>query len=203
MSRTYPVLSPGFAVVPPGQLVSAVTCLEMRERPALAAPQERAGLSLQRLVTPDLGHYRDLVRAVGENWLWSSRHEASDEALRVLVHDPAVEIYALQDGDDRIGLVELDFRQPGECELVLFGLVEGVIGQGLGRTLMERMLAIAWSHAIDRLWLHTSHLDHPHAMALYQRFGFRPYAFWIEVFDDPRIAGIFPRTAAPHVPIIE
>ncbi|MGE0024576.1 MAG: GNAT family N-acetyltransferase [Hyphomicrobium sp.] len=203
MPRSYPVQPPGFAVVPPGQLVSAVTCVEMRARPALGPPQERAGLSLPRLVTPDLGLYRDLVRAVGEDWLWSSRHEASDEALRALAHDPLVEIYALQDGDERIGLIELDFRQPGECEIVLFGLVEGAIGRGLGRYMMQRLLAIAWSHPIERLWLHTSHLDHPGALAFYQRSGFRPFAFWIEVFDDPRLMGIFPRTAAPHVPLID
>jgi hypothetical protein len=35
------------------------------------------------------------------------------------------------------------------------------------------------------------------------RTGFQPFARQIEIVDDPRLAGILPRGAAPHVPIIE
>jgi len=135
--------------------------------------------------------------------LWSSRLEISDEALRAIVQDSSVETYVLSDGDGQIGLVELDFRQPDACELVFLGLIKGAIGKGRGRYLMEQALAIVWSHPIRRFWLHTCHLDHPKALEFYQSFGFRPFAFWVEVFDDPRISGVLPRAVAPHVPILD
>jgi GNAT superfamily N-acetyltransferase len=197
-------LPPGFSVVPPGKLASAVTCLEMWDKPSLAVADDAGGLSLQRLGAPDLDSYRRLFRSVGEDWLWSSRLAIPDEALRAIVQDPLVEIYVLSDGDDQIGLLELDFRQPDECELVFLGLVKGAMGRGRGRYLMEQALAIAWwSHTIRRFWLHTCHLDHPNALAFYRGFGLRPYAFWVEIFDDPRITGELPRTVAPHIPVLD
>ena len=39
------------------------------------------------------------------------------------------------DGEKRVGLLELDFRKDGECELVFFGLVAEAIGNGAGRLL--------------------------------------------------------------------
>ncbi len=203
MTRSYPLLPPGFSVVPPGKLASAVTCLEMRDKPSFAVADDTAGLAFQRLEAPDLERYRRLFRSVGEDWLWSSRLAISDEALRAITQDPLVEIYVLSNGEEQIGLFELDFRQPDVCELVFLGLIKEAIGKGGGRYLMEQALAIAWSHPIKRFWLHTCHLDHPKALAFYQRFGLRPYAFWVEILDDPRIAGVLPRTAAPHVPILD
>ncbi len=202
MKSSDPELPHGFSRVPPGKLASAVTCLEMRERPADDAPKV-VGLSLSRWEGDDLDGYRALFRAVGEDWLWFSRLVLSDDELRGVLRDPGVETYVLSNGDGMIGLVELDFREPAECELVFLGLIKQALGKGAGRFLMDRALSIAWSHPIKRFWLHTCHLDHPKALAFYQRFGLRPYAFWVEVFDDPRIAGVLPRTVAPHVPIFD
>jgi GNAT superfamily N-acetyltransferase len=86
---------------------------------------------------------------------------------------------------------------------VFLGVVKEAVGKGRGRYLLEQALAIAWAHPIHRFWLHTCHLDHPSALAFYQRFGLRPCAFWVEVFDDPRITGELPRTVAPHVPLLD
>jgi GNAT superfamily N-acetyltransferase len=203
MKSSNPPLPFGFSRVPPGKLASAVTCLEMRERPAGGGVSDAAGLSLTRWEGGDLEAYRALFRAVGQDWLWFARLEMCDEKLRALLVDPAIETYVLSDAEGEIGLIELDFREPEECELVFLGVIKRAIGSGAGGFLMDRALAIAWSHPIKRFWLHTCHLDHPNALAFYQRFGLRPYAHWIEVFDDPRILGVLPRTVAPHVPILD
>ncbi|TCA23624.1 hypothetical protein E0H70_28255 [Rhizobium leguminosarum bv. viciae] len=75
-------------------------------------------------------------------------------------------------------MVELDFRKERECELVFFGLIKDEIGRGTGRRTMPRVLATAWAHPIDRLWLHNCHYDHPKAFTFYQKAGFVPYALW-------------------------
>ncbi len=191
-------------MLPPGKLANLVTCLEMTERPA-PRPQSsaRSTLSLQRIAQPDLDSYRALFRRVGQDWMWFSRLVMPDERLRRILTDPKVEIYTLRDGSAEIGLLELDFREEGQCELAFFGVVPEAIGQGAGRFLMDQAIALAWARPIRRFWVHTCSFDHPSALAFYRRSGFRPYAFAVEVHDDPRLTGHLPRTAAPHIPLIE
>jgi GNAT superfamily N-acetyltransferase len=122
--------------------------------------------------------------------------------LESILNSPGVAIHALSiDGSDE-GLLELDFRQVGSCELAFFGLTGAAQGRGAGRWLMNRALELAWQRPISRLWVHTCTLDHPAALTFYIRSGFRAYARQVEVADDPRLTGIVPRTAAAHIPII-
>lgn len=130
------------------------------------------------------------------------RTRLSDAKLAALIHAPGVEIYALvADGSDE-GLLELDFREHGHCELVFFGVTSNLIGSGAGRYLMNRALELAWRNDVGRVWVHTCTFDHPSALAFYQRSGFRPFRRQIEVADDPRLDGTAPRDAAKHVPMI-
>jgi GNAT superfamily N-acetyltransferase len=105
------------------------------------------------------------------------------------------------DGRDE-GLLELDFREAGQCELVYFGVTASLIGTGAARFLMNRALELAWSRDLSRVWVHSCTFDHPSAVAFYQRSGFRPFRRQVEIADDPRLDGTAPRTAARHVPII-
>ena len=123
------------------------------------------------------------------------------ELLQYLT-DPRVEVYILVTPRGDEGLLELDFRIARECELGLFGVAQPLIGSGAGRRLMNHALEIAWSHPIERFWLHTCSLDHPSALAFYRRTGFTPYARKVEVFDDPRYLGLTRDDAAPQVPIL-
>jgi hypothetical protein len=52
------------------------------------------------------------------------------------------------------------------------------------------------------MWVHTCTLDGPNALAFYQRSGFTAYQRQLETFPDPRLNGLIPRDAAPHIPII-
>lgn len=203
VSASNPVLPTGYSLVPKGKLANAVTCLEMRAKPAAVSAAARTDLSLERMTAPDLATYRQLFRAIGEEWMWVSRLVMSDEELTAILRDPLVEIYVLYSGGKPSGMIELDFREAGACELVFFGVTSDMIGTGAGRHLMNQVLSIAWAHPIERLWLHTCHFDHPNALTFYRRSGFTPYAFMVEVADDPRVTGVLPRTVAPHIPIIE
>jgi GNAT superfamily N-acetyltransferase len=196
-----PPLPMGYSPLPQGKIANVVTCLEMRERPQLSIPAT-GELSFERWSSPDLEAYRALFRAVGENWLWVSRLIMPDEKLAAIIHHPDVEIYVIQANGRKIGLLELDFRQPGECELVFCGLVADAIGQGAGRLLITQAVDRAWARPIERFWLHTCHFDHPSAILFYQKAGFHPYSFLVEVIDDPRLTGDLPETAAPHIPLL-
>jgi GNAT superfamily N-acetyltransferase len=173
----------------------------------LAPPLARASaiapsLRLEHWQSPDVEKYRTIYRAVGEDWMWVSRLEMADDKLAAILNDPLVEIYVATENGRAIGLMELDFREPNECELAFFGLVIDAIGKGAGRFLMNHAVEKAWSRPIRRFWVHTCHFDSPAALPFYQRSGFRPYALMVEVHDDPRLSGIVPRTASPHIPMI-
>jgi GNAT superfamily N-acetyltransferase len=191
----------GYTDLPPGKIATIVTFLEMRARPRLRRLSPRPDWSLVR-ITEDTGRFRALFRAIGERWMWFSRLVMPEEALMTILRHPKVESYALVESGRDIGLLELDFRRAGECELSFFGLVPEAIGQGAGRHLMNEAIRRAFRRPIRRLFLHTCSLDHPDAMGFYLRSGFVPYKQAIEVADDPRLKGFLPQAAAPQVPLI-
>lgn len=203
MTQQNPVLPAGHSPLPPGHLANLVTFLEMKAKPdpaSLRALPE--GYSLSRMTAADVDAYRALFRRVGEDWLWFSRLHITHEALAAILSNPAIEAYALRrDGVDA-GILELDFREPGACEVVYFGVAPDQIGKGLARPLMDQAIALAWAKPILRFWLHTCHFDHPKALGFYKSCGFRIYKFEVEVHPDPRLTGHLPRHLAPHVPMI-
>jgi GNAT superfamily N-acetyltransferase len=195
------ILPDGYSDVPAGKIAAVVTHLEMTARPTPVADPVGAW-TLRKVETPDLDWFRDLHRRVGEEWFWFSRMQMSDAELAAIIQAPRVEIHALaHEGRDE-GLLELDFRDAGQCEIVYFGVAAPLIGSGAGRWLMNRALELAWSSPVARVWLHTCTFDHPGAISFYQRSGFRPFRRQIEVADDPRLDGTAPRSAAKHIPII-
>lgn len=195
-------LADGYVDLPAGKIANVVTCLEMLQRPAPRPDPPGIECELQRIENPDLNRYRALFRRVGEPYLWFSALVLPDEELLGRIHDQQMHVYAVRYGDEDAGLLQLDFRTARECELLYFGLTQPLIGKGAGRWLMNRAIDIAWSHPIDRFWVHTCTLDHPTAVAFYIRSGFVPFKRQIEIADDPRLAGILPRSAAPEIPII-
>ncbi|NGM36861.1 GNAT family N-acetyltransferase [Methylobacterium sp. DB0501] len=196
----------GYTPVPPTHVATVVTYLEMREPPAgplSGSPALPTGEPLPLdVIGPDVARYRALYRAVGESWLWFGRARMTDDALLAILRDPDVEALALTEDGRDIGLIELDWRRPGEAELVYFGLVPDSVGRGRGRRLMDEALRRAFARPIGRLWVHTCTLDHPGAVAFYRRSGFRPYARAIEVTPDPRLTGDLPRDAAGQIPLL-
>lgn len=187
--------------VPGGELATVVTFLEMREPPLARVP--RSPLGLRRIERPALDTYRQLFRLVGTRWLWFSRLAMTDEALAAIVHDPRVELFAVTDKAGRdVGLLELDLREQGQCELAFVGLAPQHAGQGHGRWLLAEALRLAWRDGVERVHVHTCTLDHPAALAAYRRAGFVAYRRAIERFPDPRLLGILPPDCAPQVPLL-
>ena len=196
------ILPDGTFDVPARKIATVVTHLEMTELPAI--PSDPAGAwTLRRVEAPALDWYRALYRRVGDDWVWIDRLKMSDSELASIIQAPLVEVYALVHEARDEGLLELDFREAGQCEIVYFGVSAKLVGSGAGRWLMNRALERAWLRQVARVWVHTCTHDHPVALAFYQRSGFRPFRRQVEIEDDPRLDGTVPRSAARHVPIIE
>ena len=185
--------------MPDGQLAAVVTYLAMDARPVVAIPPSPLALHRTAL-SPD--QYRALFRAVGARWLWFSRLLLTDEALAALIGHPAIELFEVRDGDEVIGMLELDRRVAGQCELAFVGLVPAYAGRGHGRWLIAEAVARAWAGDTARVHVHTCSLDHPAALAAYRRAGFVAVARKVETFIDPRLAAILPADCAPQIPLL-
>lgn len=192
-----------FTPIAKGEVGAIVTSLEMRSRPSLR-PLPSSDLRLERWPNPTASKYRALFRRVGEPWLWFSRLTLDDADLLRIIQDPQVRIWAVTDRSGvELGIVELDFREPGECEIAFFGLVPELAGMGYGKWLMAMTLQFAWSEpGMERLWVHTCTLDAPGALNFYIKSGFTPYQRQVETFADPRLIGLIPPNAAPQIPLI-
>jgi GNAT superfamily N-acetyltransferase len=184
-----------------GELAAVVTYLEMREPPKQEVPP--SPLSLQRIETPAPDHYRDLFRRIGAPWLWFSRLIADDAQLAAIIRHPKVELYSVIDESGReVGMLELDLREPHQCELAFIGLVPELAGKGHGRWLLAEAVRRSWREGVSRIHVHTCTLDHPAALSAYRRAGFMPYKRAIERFPDPRLLGILPSDCAPQIPVV-
>ena len=165
---------------------TVVTYLEMTAAPDRALARAPSPLvEVRRAGRPTVSFYRYLYDTVGGPWTWVSRRQLDDAALEAEIRDPAVEVQVLWVDGVPAGYIELDFRQPTNVEVLYFGLIPDFIGQALGRFLLDWGIARAWSRHPRRLWVHTCDLDHPQALGLYQRAGFRPYDRQVEPVLPP------------------
>lgn len=190
----------GLHDVPPGKVAMVVTHLEMRAQAPLRGASLPDGITF-RQVEADVAWFRDLFDRVGGTWLWYGREAMADDALAAILSDPKVVHYTLQrDGRDE-ALLELDFREDGDCELAYFGLTSALIGTGAGGYLMDRAIDLAWAAPISRLHVHTCTFDSPQALGFYVRSGFTPYKQQVEIDDDPRLTGVVPEGSAAQIPV--
>ena len=189
-----------------GELATVVTYLEMHAAPAEPVPS--SPLTLIPMEAPDPADYRRLFQRVGAHWLWFSRLIMEDSELAPIIEHSNVELFAVEnESGDEVGLLELDFRAQGECEIAFIGLVPELAGQGHGRWLLAEALRLAWSHGegrdgVRRVHVHTCTLDHPAALSAYRRAGFIAYRRAVERFPDPRLIGILPPGCAPQLPLV-
>ncbi len=136
--------------------------------------------------------YRYLYNTVGAPHLWWERRLLSDKELADAVLADNVDIFVLYVSGVPAGYFELaadDARK--EMELAYFGLLPDFVGRGYGAYLLRAAIDEAWSREIRRLWVHTCDLDHPNALAVYQKGGFEPYDQITEVIVDPRTIDVF------------
>lgn len=150
--------------------------LEMTARPAAPRPAAPcSGVTIAKVESISAEFYRYLYGRVGAPWQWIDRAPLTDRALQSIIGHPKVEIHVLYLRGEPIGFVELDGRSADEIEIAYFGLMPAAIGRGLGAYFLSWAVEHAFAAAISRLWVHTCSLDHPRALAAYQRAGFVLY----------------------------
>lgn len=164
----------------PDPPILRVSYLEARLPPL--QPPQRAGHERIAPERPSLDEYLALYRGVGEPLRWDQRLLLPEEELRALLGGDSLSIYVLRNAQgDPLGFCEFDRSAFPDIELKNFGLIPSAQGRGLGPWLLTVALHEEWKSNPRRIWLHTDTWDHPAAIPVYERAGFRVY----EVRHEP------------------
>ncbi len=119
---------------------------------------------------PELNRF--LYTAVGGDWYWVDRLPWTYDRWLQYLDQPGQETWVLYVSGNPAGYFELQ-GEPGEdVEIASFGLLPKFVGRGLGGYLLYEATRRAWQKGATRVWLHTSSLDHPSALANYRARGF-------------------------------
>ncbi|WP_127106540.1 GNAT family N-acetyltransferase [Pararhodobacter zhoushanensis] len=154
-----------------------VTWLEMDKRPDYDWPHQPVAHdgALIRAFDPPWWWFLSLYDAVGRDYAWTERHKMPREDLQAWIQHPDVAIYTLMGKGWPQGFFMLDSREAGVCELAYFGLVPEAVGTGQGTWLLKTAVLTGWSlPGTRKMTVNTCTLDHPRALAQYQRMGFSP-----------------------------
>jgi GNAT superfamily N-acetyltransferase len=154
-----------------------VTHLEMTARPAFPRPHLPVGPpgALIAAEKPPLWYFLCLYDAVGRDYEWTDLYEQPEGEIAEFLHDEAVTLYTLMRAGWPHGFFLLDGREPEVCHLAYLGLVPQAIGRGLGSFLLETAVHTAWDRPdTAKVTVNTNSLDHPRALPLYQKAGFKP-----------------------------
>jgi GNAT superfamily N-acetyltransferase len=153
-----------------------VTFLEMTSPDQLVAGRvPPADITLTSVDTTSLPLIRSTHRRVATPHHWSSL-AWSEQHWRDLLSYSGVRTWIAHLGEEVIGLVQLQPRPRCEVQITKFGLVPEWVGRGLGGHLLTLATRLAWGLGdVERVWLLTTSLDHPHALRNYCSRGFRPF----------------------------
>lgn len=146
---------------------------QLPEHP-VPAPENGRDYVLLKVRQIPLNYYRYLYEAVGRPHHWTSRR-LGDKALAREIHAPNVRMRILYSDGVPAGWFELDTgRAPRDTRLVHFGIMPEFRGQGLSRHLLSQAIVAAFEEQPSALTVETNTLDHPAALPLYRKMGFRP-----------------------------
>ena len=162
-----------------------VAYLEMLRAPKLSWPDlPDSNLSLLCSKSPLPRYFLDLYSAVGDDYEWTDLQGLPVAEIEEFLNDPRVKFYTLIKEDWPVGFFILDSRLKCSCDLAYFGLVPEVIGSGLGKFLLKMAVKFAWAiPGIEKLTVNTCSLDHPNALPLYKKMGFKVF----KVLENRRI----------------
>ncbi len=156
-------------------------------------PDPLSGIRIERAEVPSPEFSRYLYTAVGGDITWTDRLPWTYAQWQAHLGRPGVETWVAYDRGTPAGYIELDPQPEGTVEIAYFGLLRAFQGRRIGGHLLSFGTARAWDLAdrwpdrerTKRVWVHTCSKDGPHAMANYERRGFR--VFDVKTEEEPDV----------------
>ncbi|MEM9427233.1 MAG: GNAT family N-acetyltransferase [Pseudomonadota bacterium] len=157
------------------EVAYTITYLEMETRPSYDYPRLPVGstAALLRADDPPNWFLLSLYDAVGRDYAWEDMHRRPENEIGE--HLARSDLYTLLDHGWPQGFFMLEQMDDDVTDLAYFGMVPEAVGKGLGGWLLKTAILTAWDRPdIAKLTVNTCTLDHPRALALYQKNGFHP-----------------------------
>jgi GNAT superfamily N-acetyltransferase len=153
-----------------------ITHLEMTSRDQLVAGKlPPADIALHPAGVDTLALIRSTHNRIAAAHHWLSLGW-SEQRWMNLLDRPGVQCWIARVDVDIIGLIIMQRHARGDVEITKFGLVPEWVGRGFGGHLLTLATQLAWGlGSVDRVWLATTSIDHPHALSNYRARGFRPF----------------------------
>jgi GNAT superfamily N-acetyltransferase len=165
-----------------------VTYLEMTALSELRPSRPAAGVALEHVdgTSPLI---QPVQVRIGASYAWRSASRSDGEWAEWLSH-PLRRYWFIKYETEIAGITDFELQPGGEVEITTFGLLPEYVGRGLGGYALTLAIREAWgvepvgAESVWRIWLHTSTLDHPNALANYERRGFRPFRTRVNQRED-------------------
>jgi RimJ/RimL family protein N-acetyltransferase len=153
-----------------------VTYVEMTARDQLNPADPVPGLALEPL-DRSAPLVPDIQARIGTPYRWKSASRTEEEWQVWFAENPRRTFWLLSFDREPVGMLSYDLHPGDEVEIETFGLLPEFVGKGLGGHALTLGIQQAWelTPSVTRVWLHTSTLDHPHALPNYHRRGFRTF----------------------------
>ncbi|MGW1892920.1 GNAT family N-acetyltransferase [Streptomyces sp. NPDC002004] len=157
-----------------------------------AAPEGDVLIVRAEVPSPEFSRF--LYTAVGGDIGWTDRLGMTYAQWAEALRRPGTETWVAYEKGTPAGYVELEAQEEGVVEIVYFGLIPAFRGRRIGGHLLAYGAARAWDLAdrwpgrapTKRVWLHTCSKDGEHAMANYERRGFKLFDTAVE--QEPEVA---------------
>lgn len=122
-------------------------------------------------------HYLNFIffAGVGLPWRWYSRINWKPADWKEHFMKNPVQTWLAFAGESLVGYIEIEHQEKANCEIKFVGLLPHYLGEGLGGYLISHAVDKAWDSDAKRVWLHTCNKDHPNAIKVYLKSGFKLY----------------------------
>ena len=160
----------------PGEEIDyTVSYLEMDEPPELVFKEEALPNTLLiKAKNPPVNYFLNLYERVGEDYEWTDKLFCKRDDVEKFLFDGSVEFFTFLIDGWTAGFFILDRRKTNICELAYFGLVPDAVGRGYGTHLLKLALKMSWGCCeTNKVIVNTNSLDHPRAILLYEKMGFK------------------------------
>lgn len=135
--------------------------------------QETEGYTITPIAKPIcVDDYLKIYNRIGEGHQWNDRLELEKSDLEQTINEEKSLLFHLMYKGEEVGYSEL-VLEGDYVELLYFGLYPEAVTHGHGTHFLQIMINKAWSYKPQWVQLNTCDLDHPAALKIYQRQGFK------------------------------
>ena len=135
-------------------------------------PKGNYSLNLLKPINFQLNKF--FYKNIGKNHKWVDRLVWTENQWIEYVSSGKVKTYVFKFKDDLAGFFELiSHTEKKEIEIAYFGLLEEFQNKKLGSYLLSQAILKSFKGSINRVWVHTSSLDHKNALNNYISRGMK------------------------------